>query len=350
MAAPNAGKTFFGLDVVVQVAVKAAQQGLRVVIVEEEGTGYALQVRLSRALASVGMQGSDLIRVSWNSGRSLLERADLDHLIADCAGCELVMLDSLSALSGGIDENSSADMAAVAEALHELKSTTGSAVLALHHMTKAAWKEGETPRLEHMRGHGALPGRADAVIALVPLESDQDAVNFEVHCVKQRDGSKPKARKMSVAMTGSAAITEIEDHVKAAVVAKASEHSLLNQIENIIPYNCNHQPRGNCISKTKIENIVPGRAEFIRKAVDQLEHARRITLIRHGCYIRNPTHSNPSRTGSDGGGLGLVETRPPFTGDGFTKPHGRTADGVQNWQDQESKEEPDQPLTEQGDD
>jgi hypothetical protein len=301
MAAPNAGKTFFGMDVVAQVAAKAAVAGVRVCIVEEEGTGAALQWRLSRALASVGMSGSELIRVAWNTGRSLRNKADLASLGKDCKGAELIMLDSLSALAGGINENDSEEMAQIAEAIHVLKTFTGSAIMVLHHMTKAAWKDGETPRLEHMRGHGALPGRADAVLALVPLESDEEAVNFELHCVKQRDGSRPKARKFSIAMKGAVATCEIED--KGDPVRRAESIDALHA--RILA-----AMAGKNVSKNFLCNIIDGRRDKILKAVDVLENSGRIVQIRRGSYALT--------NGSGGSGVvpGIAEQHgsPPFKG------------------------------------
>lgn len=300
MAAPNAGKTFFALDVVAQVAVRAAAAGATVWIVEEEGTGAALQWRLSRALASVGIdlrhEAALRIHVSWNTGRNLLDVQHLALLAAECVGAELIMLDSLSALFGGVDENSSEDMAKVANSLHSLKVNTGSAVMALHHMAKAAWKEGETPRLEHMRGHGSLPGRADAVLALVPLESDEEEVRFELHCVKQRDGSKPRPRRCSVTMKGPIANMAIEDKEAAPRVAltakmQAIEMDVLSKIPVIAPG----------VSKTFLENTIHGhRAQEIRRAVDRLTASGRSVQTPSGRYIRGPKGMYASPSGRGG--------------------------------------------------
>lgn len=312
MAAPNAGKTFFGMDVVAQVAARAAVAGVRVCIVEEEGTGAALQWRLSRALASVGMSGSELIRVAWNTGRSLRNKADLASLGANCKGAELIMLDSLSALAGGINENDSEEMAQIAEAIHILKTYTGAAIMVLHHMTKAAWKDGETPRLEHMRGHGALPGRADAVLALVPLESDEEAVNFELHCVKQRDGSKPKARKFSVAMKGAIATCTIED--KGDPIQRADPKSLRAEVLRRLP-RFGEKP----VSKNFLCSVIDRRRSEIYRVVDQLCDAGEAVEIGYAKYSCSRCSQVVPGTGTDG-------CSPPFRGE-HTSGNNRNSNG-----------------------
>jgi hypothetical protein len=294
MAAPNAGKTFWALDVVAQVVVKAAREGKHVWVVEEEGTGAALQWRLSRAMAAAGVSASDPaashIHIAWNTGRSLRNAGHLSTLAQECHGAELIVLDSLSALAGGIDENSSKDMAEIAQALNALKIAAACAILALHHMTKAAWPDGVAPRLEHMRGHGALPGRADTVIALVPLECDATEVRAELHCVKQRDGSKPKARTIAIAMTGAAAVVTMEDKesVAGSTKAVAVEADTLTRIPVDAPG----------VSKTFLENVVRGhRAQEVRRAVDRLVDAGKVVRTPSGRYVRTPERRHHADVG-----------------------------------------------------
>lgn len=305
MAAPNAGKTFFALDVVAQVAVKAAAAGTTVWIVEEEGTGAALQWRLSRALASVGIdirhEAASRIHIAWNTGRSLRNKEHLASLASECHGAELIILDSLSALAGGIDENSSQDMAEVAEALHALKAQTGAAIMPLHHMTKAAWKDGETPRLEHMRGHGALPGRADAVLALVPLESDEEEVRFELHCVKQRDGSKPKARLFAIAMKGHAATAIVTD--KGDPIRRAEPSALRVEVLKYMPIK-----GGKPVSKNFLCNVIDRRRADIYRAVDVLVSNGEVLEIgyaKYTCSERSAVVPGPS----------VASCSPPFRGE-----------------------------------
>lgn len=209
MSGPNVGKTFLGID----FAFQAAAAGKRVLLVEMEGAGSAFQERLRRAREAAG--GAPLageVRVIFRPlGFSLLHKADLDALVAEASGIDLVVLDSLSALAGDVDENDSKEMRRLAEALELLKNATGSAVLALHHMTKEAWAPGEKPTLRNMRGHGVLPGRADAALALVPQDAHAGLLRFELHVVKQRDDQKALPKIVEIIMTGDAAVVEMRD-------------------------------------------------------------------------------------------------------------------------------------------
>lgn len=227
MSGPNVGKTFLALDFVFRIAAR----GLKVYIKEQEGSGSAFQTRLRRAREFHGKVASESVRVSFRRNDfSLLNRSDVDRLIERCQGFDLIILDSLSALAGDVDENDSKQMRAVAEALARIQESTGAAVLALHHMTKDAWRDGEIPTLRNMRGHGVLPGRADCALALVPGEEMAGAVRFTIYVVKQRDDQRSPPRSTEVTLTGPAAIVEVEEPTRPGCTAAELLASMISHI------------------------------------------------------------------------------------------------------------------------
>ena len=297
MAAPNAGKTFLALEMACQIAAGAARAGRRVFIVEEEGAASALQTRLRRALKASGADPAR-IGLEWNSGISILERRGVQAIIDAAQGADLIILDSLAALTGGLDENDSAQQSLVAQALHEIKTQTGAAVLALHHMTKEAWKEGETPTLRHLRGHGTLAGRVDTVIALTAGASDREAVRFAVHVVKARDNAHVPARNFSVSMVGESAVFEIEETGPEVVRSKSALK--FDSIKSECLFLIRGMGQKGC-SKRHIEKNIEGTAVTIRSAVDDLHAAGQIEKNEDDRYVLSGGASGASDCVGDAG-------------------------------------------------
>lgn len=281
MAAPNAGKTFLALEIACQVAASAAQAGRRVFILEEEGAAHALQTRLRRALKASDADPAH-IGLEWNTGLSILERRGVQDIVRAGQGADLIILDSLAALTGGLDENDSAQQSLVAQALHEIKTQTGAAVLALHHMTKEAWKEGETPILRHLRGHGTLAGRVDTVLALTPGASDREAVRFTVHGVKARDNAHIKPRNFSVSMTGETAVIEIKEKPADAVQSKAAMKFENMKSECLFTIRTMGKKGA---SQNYVEKEVDGTATRIREALRALHQAGQIEKNEDDRYV-----------------------------------------------------------------
>lgn len=289
LAPPNAGKTFLALEMGAQIVVGAIRQDhgqrLRAVIVEEEGSGAALQRRLARAFAAAGGMPPRSVKVAWNSGRNLLVEDDMRQLAAECMGAELIVLDSLSALCGGLDENDSRAMQAVATALRKLQVLTGASIVALHHTTKESWKPGEAPHQRHLRGHGTLAGRIDTAIALVALDSDEREVRFEVHVVKQRDAEHAKPRQFAIGMRGPAAavqITQVDLGVSELDGAVVKIRSLLPKVANAIPMEGNDE----FTSRAELAHKLSRRIEDIGSAVEMLKNSGIVIEPRKGMLIR----------------------------------------------------------------
>jgi len=92
----------------------------------------------------------------------------------------LIVLDTLAAAFGGIDENSSAEMGAVV-ALARALAATGAAVLLIHHPAKHG--DG-TPR-----GHSALNGTLDMVLTIAPEDGKDPDTTVHASLLKNRNGT-----------------------------------------------------------------------------------------------------------------------------------------------------------------
>lgn len=110
-------------------------------------------------------------------------RADVDAIIAHAEtlhratslAVNLIVIDTLSRVLNGGDENSPKDMGVLVAALADLQSTTGAHILGLHHVPHEA---------NRMRGHGALLAACDATVRVeklagvrvATLEKSNDAI------------------------------------------------------------------------------------------------------------------------------------------------------------------------------
>lgn len=206
-SAPNIGKTLWSMDAVCQVT----KAGGSCLAIETEGGKRAFQKRLDRAIAAAGGLPPRRLKVLHHVGLELLRERHEEVITSWAKGCELTMLDSLAALTPGVDENDAAVMTSVGAVLNRMRASSGGTVLAVAHSGKIAWKPGETPSLAHLRGHGALAATVDTALALVPAEADEGMVSFDLHVVKQRDEERAKPRRYTIAMRGEAAIVEVEE-------------------------------------------------------------------------------------------------------------------------------------------
>lgn len=225
---PNCGKTFLLLECV----VRALACDKRVLLYEEEGSAAGLQQRLLRAASAHALttEQADRLRVVHNAGIDLGAGEIADQLIRQAIEhrADLVALDSLSAMAGGRNENDSDIQGQLANTIHRIKAETGAAVTVLHHMTKDGWAPSEKPSLRTMRGHGALPGRLDAAIAVVQCEEETSETKlvFDIHETKRREGARAVVRRCEIDMPAAGLkahcqIYELDHEAKRADAAKA---------------------------------------------------------------------------------------------------------------------------------
>lgn len=94
----------------------------------------------------------------------------------------LIVLDTLSRLMAGGDENSPADMGTFIRNVSELREETGAHIAIVHHGTKAS--NGTTPR-----GHSSLTGADDALIEVLK-QQDGTRTAHVVHAKDDADGDR----------------------------------------------------------------------------------------------------------------------------------------------------------------
>lgn len=220
---PGCGKTFLALDVALHVATDEEWLGRRVTpgcviyIAAEAGKGidkrvYGWRVRHHHM--------RDAARVPFYAVQAQLdlctEDEDLDDLVAAIRGkCGrdepvLIVVDTVSRVMGGGDENSGADMGALVAAADALREEFGSAVLLVHHLGKDASRGA--------RGHSSLNAAVDTAIE---VSRNEDARLSTARVVKQRDGEVGGRIhfRLDVVSVGTNEITE--EAVTTCVVAPA---------------------------------------------------------------------------------------------------------------------------------
>jgi RecA-family ATPase len=303
VSAPNAGKTLLAFD----YAALSAQQGRRVLVVEEEGSGRGCQERLHRAADAYNLTKQQMrkIEVVYNSHFSLLEPGAVALLSewVKFQSIEVIIFDSIAAITRGSDENDSATMSLISEALHRVCADTQSAVIGLHHMTKEAWKPGQIPTLGSARGHGALVARVDTVLGIVPLESPGGTVRFELYCLKMREAERAQPRTMEVLMTGPAAIVRsIEMDATARqsnIQRRASERLAATMKEVVLAVPLGEE---NAVTSNQVVDKLGTHKQTILAAIKELLFAEKLRQLGNGkVYRMKASASGDGRFTSDSG-------------------------------------------------
>lgn len=185
----NSGKTFFALDLAFHVAIGAEWRGLRVsqaavlYLAAEGGRGVANRIAALRASHGA----LDVPMALRRAGLDLLhDEADLQHVynltkeVKDRApGLPLlIVIDTLSRIMAGGDENSAADMTALIRNIDAIRASTGAHIMLVHHTGK------DTAR--GARGHSSLRAATDTEIE-VGQAGEEGAETRAAMVTKQRD-------------------------------------------------------------------------------------------------------------------------------------------------------------------
>lgn len=181
----NSGKTFFGMDLSYHIAIGAAWRGRRVTqcsvlyLAAEGGRGV-----LNRIAALKQQHGvCDVPFALKRAGLDLLhDQADLQHIVDLAAEVraklpdapQVIVIDTLSRIMAGGDENSAADMTALIRNIDAIRDATGAHIMLVHHTGK------DTAR--GARGHSSLRAATDTEI-----EVGNDAGARAAMVTKQRD-------------------------------------------------------------------------------------------------------------------------------------------------------------------
>lgn len=180
----NSGKTFFALDMAYCVAIGAPWHGRRtnqcaVLYLAAEG-GRGVLNRITALKRAHGV--CDVPMAVKRAGLDLLhDQADLQHIVdlaAEVASARpgplLIIIDTLSRIMAGGDENSAADMTALIRNIDAIREATGAHIMLVHHTGKDAARGA--------RGHSSLRAATDTEIEVANDNGARAAM-----VTKQRD-------------------------------------------------------------------------------------------------------------------------------------------------------------------
>lgn len=187
---PNAGKTFFALDIALSVAAGArwcgrqVEQGLVIYVAAEGASGLAARILAWREPIT------DPDASPWRNVLILDEAVPLlcdgqRRLLAAitevAATPVLIVVDTLARCMTGGDENTAKDMGQLIESCDEIRRVTGATVLLVHHSGKP---HKGSPATE--RGSSALRGAVDTMIE-VSLDRSGGRATVYAKCEKQKE-------------------------------------------------------------------------------------------------------------------------------------------------------------------
>lgn len=175
---PGSGKSFFVLDMAASIArgkswrERIVRQTNVVYVAAEGVAGFRNRVLAYAEHEKIHL--SDLPVYVCESRLDLREDwLQLAERINAIGNVGLVIVDTLAAVTPGMDENSSGDMGRAADACQKIREATGASVLLVHHTNK----QGE------MRGWSGLEGNVDTKIG-ISRNGDSRKASID----KQKDG------------------------------------------------------------------------------------------------------------------------------------------------------------------
>lgn len=181
----NSGKTFFALDLAYHIAIGAQWRGRRVrqaavlYLAAEGGRGIANRIVALRRETGV----EDAPFALRRAGMDLLkDQADLkavydlaQHVKSQAEGLPLfIVIDTLSRVMAGGDENSAQDMTALIRNIDAIREATNAHIMLVHHTGKDTAKGA--------RGHSSLRAATDTEIEVQSEDGERAA-----QVTKQRD-------------------------------------------------------------------------------------------------------------------------------------------------------------------
>ena len=181
----NSGKTFWTIDLAYHIAIGAPWRGRRVCqasvlyLAAEGGRGVINRVAALKQSHGV----LDVPLAVKRAGLDLLhDQADLQHIVDLSAEVKarlpdaphLIVIDTLSRVMAGGDENSAADMTALIRNIDAVRAATGAHALLVHHTGKDAARGA--------RGHSSLRAATDTEIEIANEDGARAAM-----VTKQRD-------------------------------------------------------------------------------------------------------------------------------------------------------------------
>ena len=197
-AEKQAGKSFFMMDMGMKVARgleycgRKVKQGLVIYMACEDGKGVKLRAEGYRRDQGIP-EDQDLpflVMDPQEKGAgtfSLMNDEAVDAFIKECLSweefygikLELIVIDTLSIATEGMDEINGAEVGKVLARVNRIAAQTEAAVCLVHHMNA----EGK-----RVRGHSSLGNNVSGVIELRPLTKPQTNRNLPPELIKDADG------------------------------------------------------------------------------------------------------------------------------------------------------------------
>lgn len=229
----NSGKTFFALDIAYHVAIDHGWRSRRVAggsvlyLAAEGGNGIANRIVGLKKTSGV----VDVPLALRRAGLDLLNpKADTDRVIrlaaevAKRAPLKLIVIDTLSRVMAGGDENGPVDMTAFIKNVDRIRHACGAHIMIVHHTGKDVAKGA--------RGHSSLRAATDTEIEVATDDTDVRVAKV----TKQRDlqGGEEFAFKLEAVALG---VDDDGDTVTTCVVDPVEKQ---DQAEDPLP------PRAKC--------------------------------------------------------------------------------------------------------
>lgn len=171
---PSSGKTFLALDMAMHMARGVAwnahkvKQGRVLYIAAEDANGVRKRVQAYQQYNGSDLDYSGLKFIA--DAPQLLQEKDRKALWSQIKGCgelDVIIFDTLAAITPGIDENSSKEFGPVLQYCKQVHKRTGALVMFVHHT-------GKDP-LKGMRGSSVLLGASDCLILVERFGDDRVA-------------------------------------------------------------------------------------------------------------------------------------------------------------------------------
>lgn len=227
---PGTGKTTLAALLAVSIATKrplfghqVRHQGSVCYIGPDDPAGW--KPRLITAKQEYGLDLADSIGVFlFPEPFDLLDDAKVTALIAFLvaqpwpAPLEAVIVDTFAAVTPGANENAAEDLTRAMVNAKRLSDGVQAAVIICHHTNAAGSRE---------RGHSAMRGAADTMLALVPSD---DIVRLE--CNKQRNGSQFEALTLKLVETPDGCVFRLLQDVAPTTVLTPAQQKALDALRD----------------------------------------------------------------------------------------------------------------------
>ena len=266
---PGSGKSFFVLDLALNVALGRQWRGRRVkplrilYLAAEGGGGVALRLR-----AYAEHHGVDLAGIKFgvmNSQPNFLVEDDVGEVvraIVAAGGADLIIVDTLAQVTPGANENGAEDMGKALANARQITSATGAMVLLVHHSGK--------DQSRGARGWSGLRAAADVEIEVsrtddmrcakvTKLKDGEDGDEFhflleQIHLGFDRDGDAitsvvvepvdppPREEKVKLLGKNQRTLKDAIEDLQTFVEGPVEVETVLARVLELIPYDPGADP------------------------------------------------------------------------------------------------------------